>query len=94
MNYAVLLQDTTPDTSGYMVAGYVIFAVIMAIYIVSFLARGRNLQRDLSTLETMKAESKAVAPRPPRKRAGRKAQPARTRGGTRGQAKRRGAGRR
>lgn len=88
MNYAVLLQDTTPDTSGYMVAGYVIFAVIMAIYVVSFLARGRNLQRDLSTLQTMKAESKATAPQPPRKRAVRKAKPGRTRGGPRGPAKR------
>jgi len=92
MNYTVLLQDTTPDTSSYMVAGYVIFAVIMAIYIVSFLARGRNLERDLSTLESMKAESKAMAPQPPRKRAVRKAKPAKTRGGTRGQARRRGAG--
>jgi len=94
MNYAVLPQDTTPDTSGYMVAGYVIFAVIMAIYIVSFLARGRNLERDLSTLETMKAESKAMTPHPPRKRAVRKAKPERTRAGTRGQTRRRGAGRR
>jgi len=94
MNYAVLLQDTTPDTSGYMVAGYVIFAVIMAIYVVSFLARGRNLERDLSTLETMKAESKAMTAQPPRKGAVRKAKPARARGGSRGQARRRGAGRR
>jgi hypothetical protein len=94
MNYAVLLQDTPPDTSGYMVAGYVIFAVIMAIYIVSYLARGRNLERDLSTLETMKAESKAITPQPPRKRALGKAKPERTRGGTRGQARSRGAGRR
>ena len=94
MNYAVLLQDTTPDTSGYMLAGYVIFAVIMAIYIVSFLARGRNLERDLSTLESMKAESKAMAPQLPRKRASRKAEPERTRGGARGPAKRRSPGRR
>ena len=94
MNYAVLLQDTTPDTSGYMLAGYVIFAVIMAIYIVSFLARGRNLERDLSTLESMKAESKAMAPQPPRKRALRKAKAEKTQGGRRGRASKRGAGRR
>ena len=94
MNYAALLQDAPPDTSGYMVAGYVIFAVIMAIYMISFLARTRNLGRDLSTLEAMKAESQAAKPQPPRNRAVRKAKPARTRGGTRGQAKKRGAGRR
>jgi hypothetical protein len=93
MNYAVLLQDPTPDTSGYMLAGYVIFAVIMAIYIVSFLARGRNLERDLSTLESMKAESKAMAPRPPRKRGVRKAKAEKTQGGRRGRAGKRSAGR-
>ena len=94
MNYAVLLQDTTPDTSGYMLAGYIIFAIIMAIYIVSFLARGRNLERDLSTLESMKAESKAMAPQPARKAAVRKAKPKKTQGGRRGQARKRGAARR
>lgn len=94
MNYAVLLQDSTPDTSAYMLAGYVIFAVIMAIYIVSFLARRRNLERDLSTLETMKAESKAGAPQPPRQGGVRRAKPQKTRGGRRGQARKRGPGRR
>jgi hypothetical protein len=94
MNYAVLLQDTTPDTSGYMLAGYIIFAVIMAIYIVSFLARGRNLERDLSTLESMKAESKAVATQPPRKRGVRKAKAAKPQAGRRGQSRKRGTGRR
>jgi hypothetical protein len=93
MNYAVLLQDTTPDTSGYMIAGYIIFAVIMAIYIVSFLARGRNLERDLSTLESMKAESKAMAPQPPRKRGARKAKAVKAQAGRRGQAGKRSAGR-
>ncbi len=84
MHYAMLLQDATPDTSSYMIAGYVIFAVLMAIYVVSFLARRRNLERDLTTLEAMQAESKVAqsqtstrkraAPRPkapPAKKAGR-----------------------
>jgi hypothetical protein len=93
MNYAMLLKDTTPDTSGYMVAGYVIFAVIMAIYIVSLLARGRNLQRDLTTLESMKSEPKALPPQPAT-RVVRKATPRKKQAGRRAPAKKGGARRR
>jgi hypothetical protein len=78
MNHIMLLQDAPPDTSGYMIAGYVIFVVVMAIYLISFLARRRNLQQDLSTLRTIEAESRAkVAATAPRKRNPRKTAPAR-----------------
>ncbi len=81
MHYAMLLQDTTPDTSSYMIAGYVIFAVLMAIYVISVLARRRNLERDLTTLETMQAESKvARSSSASRKRATPKAAPAKSGG--------------
>ena len=49
----MFLQDTTPDTSGYMIAGYVIFFVLLIIYLASLLIRTRNLNADLKILESM-----------------------------------------
>ena len=62
MNYSILFQEATPDTSGYMVAGYAVFIVIMAIYLVSLFTRRRNLEQDWTTLQTIEAESKAATP--------------------------------
>lgn len=45
--------ETPPNTSSYMVAGYVIAFVVMAIYVISLFVRSRNLQRDLTTLEDL-----------------------------------------
>ena len=45
--------ETPPDTSQYMIAGYVISFVVMLLYVVSLYIRSRNLQRDLSMLEEM-----------------------------------------
>jgi hypothetical protein len=56
----MLLQETTPDTSAFMIAGYAVFSVIMALYLTSLLIRTRSLQRDLGTLETMQADNKAT----------------------------------
>jgi hypothetical protein len=77
MNHVMLLQDAPPDTSGYMIAGYVIFVVVMAIYLISFIARRRNLEQDLSTLRTIEAENKVKVSKPAqRQRGSRKAAPA------------------
>ena len=74
----MFLQDAPPDTSGYMIAGYVVFFLVTAIYLISFFVRSRNLKQDLDTLETMKeesvpspvkAEAKAAAPKPKAKSA-------------------------
>lgn len=45
--------ETTPDTSSYMVAGYVIAFGVMLIYVASLFIRSRSLNRDLSMLEDM-----------------------------------------
>ncbi len=58
-------QVPPPDTSAYMIAGYVVFAVIMGIYLASFIIRRRNLEQDLKTLETIQAESHAPAAHKP-----------------------------
>ncbi len=57
----MFFQDATPDTSGYMVAGYVVAFVVMGLYLASIWLRNRNLKRDLSMLEEMeKAEQVQV----------------------------------
>ena len=53
-------QDTPPDTSAYMIAGYSIFFALIIIYLVSLYLRSRNLNEDLNTLEGMKDESRGM----------------------------------
>jgi hypothetical protein len=56
-----LQNGTTPDTSEYMIAGYVIAFVVMGLYLASIWLRNRNLKRDLSMLEELeKAEQAPV----------------------------------
>ncbi len=43
----------TIDTSGYMISGYTIFFSVSIIYLISLVARWKNLMRDLETLEEM-----------------------------------------
>ena len=59
----MFLQDTTPDTSAYLVAGYTIFFVLIILYLISLLIRTRNLNRDLATLENMKVQSQVATMR-------------------------------
>ena len=49
--------ETTPDTSAYMIAGYIIAFAVMIIYVASLYIRFRNLNRDLSMLEEMDKEN-------------------------------------
>jgi hypothetical protein len=56
----MLLQEIPPDTSPYMIAGYAIFSLIMAIYLLSLWLRRRNLEQDLSALESIRTETRAL----------------------------------
>lgn len=47
------LQQAPPDTTGYMIAGYVVIFGVMLIYLVSLIVRRRNLQRDLEVLQDL-----------------------------------------
>ena len=49
----MLFQETTPNTTGYMIAGYAVFFLVSAIYLFSLAIRNRNLRRDLESLEQM-----------------------------------------
>lgn len=60
----MFFQEATPDTSGYMIAGYAITFLVMALYVASMYLRGRNLNQDMSTLEELdKAAPPVQAPR-------------------------------
>jgi hypothetical protein len=50
--YRLLLQTqpATPDTSNYMVAGFVVIFGTIFVYLASLVIRWRNLQRDLEIL--------------------------------------------
>ena len=54
----MFLQTTTPDTSGYMIAGFIVSFVVMGLYITSLYLRTRNLKQDQAMLEEMDRESK------------------------------------
>ena len=60
----MLFQDAPPDTSAYMIAGYIVFAVILGIYLFSLVVRTRNLDRDLAMLVGLRQERTAVESKP------------------------------
>ena len=49
----MFFQEPTPDTSGYMIAGYVITFIVMGLYVYSLYLRSRNLHQDMTMLEEM-----------------------------------------
>jgi hypothetical protein len=49
----MFFQETTPDTSGYMIAGYAVAFLVMSLYVFSLYLRNRNLKQDLTLLEEM-----------------------------------------
>lgn len=57
MSLLPLLQ-TTPDTAGYMLLGYAVFIGLPLVYILSWVVRRRNVQRDLEMIETLAREEK------------------------------------
>lgn len=54
-NQSMFLQ-TTPDTSGYLLLGFVMFGVLGFGFIVSLIARLRNLRRDAALIEELLEE--------------------------------------
>jgi len=64
----MFFQETTPDTSGYMIAGYAITFIVMALYVASIYLRARNLNRDKTTLEEMDKPGQPGQTNAPRQR--------------------------
>lgn len=44
-------MEPTPDTSTYMIAGYIVAFLVMGIYILSIYIRNKNLKAELEILE-------------------------------------------
>ncbi|RPJ27067.1 MAG: hypothetical protein EHM33_09325 [Chloroflexi bacterium] len=61
----MFFQETTPDTSGYMIAGYAIAFIVMALYVASIYLRTRNLNQDMTMLEEMDKPAHPVQTSPP-----------------------------
>jgi hypothetical protein len=55
----MFILDTPPDTSAYMIAGYTIFFILIILYLISLFIRTRNLNQDLTILESIKEQSQA-----------------------------------
>ena len=54
-----MFLETIPDTSNYMIAGYVFAFVVMGIYVFSMYLRNANLKRDAEMLESLQNEKPA-----------------------------------
>jgi hypothetical protein len=57
----MFIQNGTPDTSSYMIAGYVISFLVMGLYLASIYIRSRNLKQDMSMLEEMEKTEQVKA---------------------------------
>ncbi len=53
MEFLLIALDQTPDTSGYMIAGYAILFSLMLIYIISLAVRQRRLRQQIETLKEL-----------------------------------------
>jgi hypothetical protein len=53
MEFHIYFQEATPDTSGYMIAGYAIAFLVMTLYVASLYFRRRNLEQDMTVLTEM-----------------------------------------
>jgi len=59
----MFFQEPTPDTSGYMIAGYAIAFLVLGLYVASIYIRNRNLQQDMAMLEELDEPAAAVKPK-------------------------------
>lgn len=60
----MLFQETTANTNSYMIAGYAVAFIVMALYVVSLYIRTRNLNQDLTTLEELDKPAKVETKQP------------------------------
>ena len=50
------LLDTTPNTVGFLIAGYIFLLGLPILYVISWFVRRRSLERDIEMLESLKAD--------------------------------------
>lgn len=49
----LLFENSIPDTTSYMIAGYAVIFGVMLVYLVSLFVRARNLRQDLRVLHDL-----------------------------------------
>ena len=54
---SIWMQNGPAETTNYFIAGYAIFFTVMALYLVSFYVRNRNLRREYALLEELESEA-------------------------------------
>jgi len=52
-------MSISPETTNYMIGGFVTFFVVFTVYITSLIVRWNNLNRDKLTLEELEKDKKA-----------------------------------
>ena len=51
-------MDQTPNTLNYMIAGYVVLFGLPLLYVVSWLIRQRNLEKDIDVIQSIADDQK------------------------------------
>ncbi len=46
-------MEPTPDTSAYMIAGFIVSFLVMGIYVFSLYIRKKNLKAEIEILESL-----------------------------------------
>lgn len=64
----MFFQETTPNTSGYMIAGFAVAFLVMALYVASIYLRRRNLDQDMTILQEMEKHDQPVQTNSPQQR--------------------------
>jgi hypothetical protein len=57
----LLLLDPTPNTVGYLVAGYIFLVGVPILYVISWFVRQRSLERDIDMMESLAADEQKRA---------------------------------
>jgi hypothetical protein len=68
MEIHMFFQETTPNTSGYMIAGFAVAFLVMALYVASIYLRRRNLDQDMTILQEMEKHDQPVQTNSPQQR--------------------------
>ncbi|MBI3360662.1 MAG: hypothetical protein HY023_06080 [Chloroflexi bacterium] len=54
----MLFQQTTPNTINYMLLGFAVLLGLPLLYVLSFVLRQRNLEKDVELIEELKGEGR------------------------------------
>jgi hypothetical protein len=50
------IQEAPLETTNYMIAGYTVIFIVMAIYLASLVIRNRNLNQDVEVLQELEEQ--------------------------------------